>query len=229
MGDGPIILIIDDDQQIRRMIRLPLEAHGYRVVDATTGAEGLTRVSMARPDLIILDLGLPDMDGLNMLTRLREWSDTPVIVLSVRDSEQDKITLLDSGASDYLTKPFGMGELLARIRASLRRQIPDSADGIMEIGNLIIDFSRRVVKKNGNDLKLTPTEYSLLRFLARHAGRILTHMQIIHELWGPNSQPDESYLRVYILQLRRKIEDNPSTPRLIITEPGVGYRLISEN
>ncbi|OHD65433.1 MAG: hypothetical protein A2176_06125 [Spirochaetes bacterium RBG_13_51_14] len=169
------------------------------------------------------------MEGLDALKKLREWSQTPVIVLSVRNSEQDKINLLDAGANDYITKPFGMGELLARMRAALRHSIPDTSDGVFSTANVSIDFSRRLVTKNGIELKLTPTEYSLLRFLAQHAGKVLTHNQIIHELWGPRSQPDMSYLRVYILQLRRKIEDDPSNPRLLITEPGVGYRLLSDD
>jgi two-component system KDP operon response regulator KdpE len=229
MSEGPVILIIEDESQIRRLLRLSLEAHGYQVKDATTAQEGLQQVAMARPDLIILDLGLPDMEGLDALKKLREWSRTPVIVLSVRNSEQDKIDLLDAGANDYITKPFGMGELLARMRAALRHSIPDVSEGIFKTAGVSIDFARRLVTKNKIELKLTPTEYSLLRFLAQHAGKVLTHNQIIHELWGPESQPDMSYLRVYVLQLRRKIEDDPSNPRLIITEPGVGYRLLSDD
>jgi len=226
MADGPVILVIDDELPIRRMLRLSLEPHGFRVAEAITGQEGLSQVAVSRPDLVILDLGLPDMDGLAVLKRLREWSDTPVIVLSVRDAEGDKVDLLDAGADDYLTKPFGMGELLARIRAALRHNVAESAEGVFRSGGLSIDFTRRVVTKNGEELKLTPTEYSLLRFLARHAGKVCTHGQIIRDLWGQDAQPDESYLRVYVLQVRRKIEDNPSTPRLLIPEPGVGYRLV---
>ena len=229
MSEGPIILVIDDESQIRRLLRLSLEAHGYQVREATTAQEGLQQVSMTRPDCIILDLGLPDMEGLDTLKKLREWSQTPVIVLSVRNSEQDKIDLLDAGANDYITKPFGMGELLARMRATLRHSITDTSDGVFNTANVSIDFTRRLVRKNGIELKLTPTEYSLLRFLAQHAGKVLTHNQIIHELCGPQSQPDMSYLRVYVLQLRRKIEDDPSNPRLLITEPGVGYRLLSDD
>jgi two-component system, OmpR family, KDP operon response regulator KdpE len=229
MSEGPIILVIDDESQIRRLLRLSLEAHGYQVKEATTAQEGLQQVAMVRPDCIILDLGLPDMEGLDALKKLREWSQTPVIVLSVRNSEQDKIDLLDAGANDYITKPFGMGELLARMRATLRHSIPDVSEGIFKTAGVSIDFARRLVTKNEIELKLTPTEYSLLRFLAQHAGKVLTHNQIIHELWGPQSQPDMSYLRVYVLQLRRKIEDDPSNPRLLITEPGVGYRLLSDD
>lgn len=226
MSKGQVVLIIDDEVQIRRMLRLSLDAHGYQVKEATTGQEGLQQAVLARPDLIILDLSLPDMDGLEILKKLREWNQTPVIVLSVRDAEKDKVELLDAGANDYLTKPFGMDELLARMRSALRLSLPDTSEGIFKTGNLLIDFSRRLVLKNETEIKLTPTEYSLLRFLARHAGKVLTHNQIIHELWGPNSQPDMSYLRVYILQIRRKIEDDPASPRLLITEPGVGYRLL---
>jgi two-component system, OmpR family, KDP operon response regulator KdpE len=228
MSEGPIILVIDDESQIRRMLRLSLEAHGYQVREATTAQEGLQQVAIARPDVIILDLGLPDMDGLDALKKLREWSQTPVLVLSVKNSEQDKIDLLDAGANDYVTKPFGMGELLARLRAALRHSLPDASDGILRTGNLTVDFAKRLATRSGTELKLTPTEYSLLRFLAQHAGKVVTHNQIIHELWGMQSQPDQSYLRVYVLQLRRKIEDDPSNPRLLITEPGVGYRLLSE-
>jgi len=227
MSEGPVILIIDDEPQIRRLLRLTLDAHGYTVRDATTAGEGLQQVAMSRPDLVILDLGLPDMDGLEALRKLREWSQTPVIVLTVKNAEQDKVDLLDAGANDYITKPFGMGELLARIRAALRRTLPDSPDGTFSAGNLTIDFARRTVTMGGQELKLTPTEYSLLRFLARHAGKVVTHTQIIHELWGPEARPDSSYLRVYVLQLRRKLEQDPANPRLLITEPGVGYRLIS--
>jgi two-component system KDP operon response regulator KdpE len=228
MSEGPVVLIIDDEAQIRRLLRLSLEAHNYQVREATTAQEGLQQVAMTRPDLIILDLGLPDMEGIEVVRKLREWSQTKVIVLSVKNAEQDKIALLDAGANDYVTKPFGMGELLARMRAALRSTLPEASEGVLKTGSLTIDFSRRVVTKNGVELKLTPTEYSLLRFLAQNAGKVLTHSQIIRELWGPQAQPDMSYLRVYILQLRRKLEDNPSNPRLLITEPGVGYRLLVE-
>ncbi|HPS58320.1 MAG TPA: response regulator [Spirochaetota bacterium] len=227
MSDGPVILIIDDEAQIRRMLRLSLEAHGFTVKEATTAQEGLQQASLARPDLIILDLNLPDKGGLETLKDIRGWSRTPVIVLSVRNSEQDKIELLDSGADDYLTKPFGMGELLARIRAALRHITPDTADGVFSSGGLVIDFSRRIVTRQNEEIKLTPTEYSLLKLLACNAGKVLTHNQIIDELWGLGSQPDTSYLRVYVLQLRKKIEKDPSNPGILITEPGVGYRLLS--
>jgi two-component system KDP operon response regulator KdpE len=226
MSDGPVILIIDDETQIRRMLRLSLEAHGYNVKEATTSQEGVQQVAMSRPDLIILDLNLPDRDGLSTLKDIREWSKTPVIVLSVKNSEKDKIDLLDAGADDYLTKPFSMGELLARIRAAMRHSIPEGNDGVFITGNLTIDFARRIVLKNSEEIKLTPTEYSFLKLLAQNAGKVLTHNQIIDDLWGINSQPDTSYLRVYALQLRKKIEDDPAKPEYLITEPGVGYRLV---
>jgi len=227
MSEGPVILIIDDEAQIRRMLRLSLEAHGYHVKEATTSQEGLQQVAMSRPDMIILDLNLPDRDGLNTLKDIREWSKTPVIVLSVKNSEKDKIDLLDAGADDYLTKPFSMGELLARIRAALRHSIPDGNDGVFVTGDLKIDFARRIVMKKNEEIKLTPTEYSFLKLLVQNADKVLTHNQIIDELWGSNSQPDTSYLRVYALQLRKKIEDDPAKPEYLITEPGVGYRLVS--
>jgi two-component system KDP operon response regulator KdpE len=227
MSDGPVILVIDDEAQIRRMLRLSLEAHGFRVKEATTSQEGLQQAALARPDLIILDLNLPDKGGLDTLKDIREWSKTPVIVLSVKNSEQDKIELLDTGADDYLTKPFSMGELLARIRAALRHISAETSDGIFTSGNLLIDFSKRIVTVKNEEIKLTPTEYSLLKLLACNAGKVLTHNQIIDELWGISSQPDTSYLRVYILQLRKKIEETPSNPKILITEPGVGYRLLS--
>jgi len=228
MSKGPVILIIDDEVQIRRMLRLSLDAHGFQVKEATTSQEGLDQAVLSRPDLIVLDLGLPDQSGLETLRRLREWSRTPVIVLSVKNSEQDKIELLDNGADDYLTKPFSMGELLARIRAALRHTIPESAEGIIAAGDLVIDFIKRIVSRNGVEIKLTPTEYSVIKILARNAGKVLTHNQIMDELSGMNAHADSSYLRVYVLQLRKKIEKNPANPKIIVTEPGVGYRLLAE-
>jgi two-component system, OmpR family, KDP operon response regulator KdpE len=226
MKDGPIILVIDDEIQIRRFLRLSLEAHNYKVKEADTGEEGLSMVRSTHPDCIILDLSLPDMDGLEVLKKMREWSVVPVIVLSVRNSEQDKIDLLDAGANDYLTKPFGTGELLARIRAVLRTIVPDAEQGVFTSGTLQLDFIHRSVQLSGKEIKLTPTEYSLLCLLAKHAGKVVTYSQIIREIWGSQMQPDESYLRVYMLQLRRKIEDDPANPKLLMTEPGVGYRLL---
>jgi two-component system KDP operon response regulator KdpE len=226
MSDGPVILIIDDEAQIRRMLRLSLEAHGYHVKEATTSQEGVQQVALSRPDLVILDLNLPDRGGLETLKDIREWNKAPVIVLSVKNSEKDKIELLDAGADDYLTKPFSMGELLARIRAALRHSIPGDNEGVFITGGLTVDYAKRIVLKNNEEIKLTPTEYSFLKILARNAGKVLTHNQIINELWGVNSQPDTSYLRVYALQLRKKIEDDPSKPEYLVTEPGIGYRLM---
>ncbi len=228
MSEGPVILVIDDEVQIRRMLRLSLDAHGFQVKEATTSQEGLDQAALAKPDLIILDLGLPDQGGLETLRRLREWSRVPVIILSVKNSEQDKIVLLDSGADDYLTKPFSMGELLARIRAALRHSVPESSDGIITTDELIIDFIKRTVTRNKAEVKLTPTEYSILKILAANAGKVVTHNQLMDELSGLNAHADSSYLRVFILQLRKKIEKEPSSPKIIITEPGVGYRMIVE-
>ena len=228
MSKGPVILIIDDEVQIRRMLRLSLDAHGYQVKEATTSQEGLDQAVLSKPDLIVLDLGLPDQSGIETLRRLREWSRTPVIVLSVKNSEQDKIELLDNGADDYLTKPFSMGELLARIRAALRHSISESAEGRMTAGDIVIDFIKRIVTRNGVEIKLTPTEYSVIKILAGNAGKVLTHNQIMEELSGMNAHADSSYLRVYVLQLRKKIEKDPANPKIIVTEPGVGYRLLAE-
>ncbi len=226
MSEGPVILIIDDEVQVRRMLRLSLEAHGYNVKEATTSQEGLDQSALSKPDLVILDLGLPDRSGLDTLRSLREWSRVPVIVLSVKNSEQDKIDLLDSGADDYLTKPFSMGELLARIRTALRHSVPESSDGIIISGDLTIDIVKRIVSRKGEEIKLTPTEYTIIKILAVNAGKVITHNQIMDELWGLNAHADSSYLRVYILQLRKKIETDPSSPKIILTEPGVGYRMI---
>jgi len=228
MSEGPIILVIDDEVQIRRMLRLSLEAHGYRLKEATTSQDGLDQAALSKPDLIILDLGLPDRGGLETLKRLREWNRSPVIVLSVKNSEQDIIELLDSGANDYLTKPFSMGELLARIRAALRHIIPESSGSVMTSDGLVIDFVKRTITRDGNEIKITPTEYSIIKILATNSGKVVTHNQIMDELSGLNAHADPSYLRVFIMQLRKKIEIEPSNPKIVITEPGVGYRMIVE-
>jgi two-component system KDP operon response regulator KdpE len=228
MGEGPVILVIDDEIQIRRFLRLALDAHGYQVKESATGGEGLSAAAVSRPDLVILDLSLPDMEGREVLTRLREWTNLPVIVLSVRNAEKDKIELLDAGANDYLTKPFSTGELLARIRAALRHSLPDSHEGIVLVQGITVDFSKRIVMRSDTEIKLTPTEYTFFKLLVRNEGKVVTHGQIERELWGDTFQPDTSYIRVYALQLRRKIELDPSNPRIILTEPGVGYRLIAE-
>lgn len=222
----PSILIIDDEAQIRRFLQISLEASGYRVHEAVTGADGLVQATMTRPDLIILDLGLPDQDGLSVLIRLREWTPVPVIVLSVRSSETDKIAALDAGADDYLTKPFGTGELLARIRVALRHASTHTQDSPVFIsGPLAVDLATRTVKIHNEVVKLTSTEYALLRMFVQHAGKVLLHGHLLREIWGPGFTEETQYLRVYIAQLRRKLEDDPANPRLLLTEPGIGYRL----
>lgn len=223
---GARILIIDDEKQIRRLLKVALTGHGYELEEAVSGQDGLNKAAVFRPDLVILDLGLPDLPGLEVLRRLREWSQTPVIILSVREQENDKINALDNGADDYVTKPFGMGELLARIRAALRHAAGLGNEPVLNFGDLEIDVAQRRVTVDGNVIKLTPTEYELLRNLAVYSGKVLTHRQLLRAVWGPSYENDTQYLRVYIAQLRRKIESDPSRPRHIITEPGVGYRLL---
>ncbi len=224
----PVVLVIDDETQMRRLLRVSLEAHGYRVVEAATGREGITEAAQCRPEVILLDLGLPDMEGVVVLKRIREWSRVPVVVLSVRDREDDKIAALDRGADDYVTKPFSTGELLARLRVAQRHAGPAPDLKVFRSGHLEIDLAARVVKVAGREIKLTATEYSLLRLFVQHAGKVLTHRQILGEVWGPNSVEQTHYLRVYIAHLREKLESDPARPRLIITEPGVGYRLLEE-
>lgn len=227
MNQNATVLIIDDEIQIRRFLKMSLEAYNYKVIEAKTGEEGMMHLGSLKPDLILLDLGLPDMDGKDFLLKLREWSSIPVIILTVKDSEQDKITLLDAGADDYLTKPFSVGELQSRIKVALRHNIGIvSKDNIFKTGNLKIDFSKRLVFVENKKIKLTPTEYSFLTLLAKHAGKVVTQAQIMREIWNPNLEDETQYLRIYVLQLRRKIEKDPSNPKIIITEPGVGYRLI---
>lgn len=225
MIDNPRILVIDDEVQIRRFLRFSLEANGYRVYEADTGHDGLLSAAKIRPDLIILDLGLPDMTGHAVLSSLREWTHTPIIILSVHNSDKDKVMALDGGADDYLTKPFSTDELMARMRAAMRHTQPEPQEPILNFGTVQIDLTRRLVTKNSTPVKLTPTEYSLLKLMAQHAGRVLTHQQILREVWGPEYENETHYLRVYFAQLRQKIEDNPALPTLLITEAGVGYRL----
>jgi two-component system KDP operon response regulator KdpE len=224
----PNALVIDDELQIRRLLRACLEGNGYRVLEAATGQDGLTQAAQHPPDVVILDLGLPDMDGVSVLKRLREWTRVPVVVLSVRDREEDKIAALDHGADDYVTKPFGTGELLARLRVAQRHTTPAAETAVFRAGDVEVDLTARVVKRKGVEVKLTATEYSLLRLFVRHAGKVLTHRQILTEVWGPNAVAQTHYLRVYIAHLREKLETDPSNPRLISTEPGVGYRLLTE-
>jgi len=224
----PNALIIDDEMQIRRLLRVCLEANGYRTSEAASGQEGISQAAQHPPDVVILDLGLPDMDGVAVLKRLREWTQVPVIVLSVRDREDDKIAALDNGADDYVTKPFSTGELLARLRVAQRHTQPASGTTVFHTGDLEVDLTARIVKLGGKEVKLTATEYALLRLLVQHAGKVLTHHQILREVWGPNYLEQTHYLRVYMAHLREKLEAEPSKPMLLITEPGVGYRLLAK-
>ncbi len=224
MKDNANILIIDDEVQIRRLLEISLTTYGFNTFFASTGKEGLVAAATHSPALIILDLGLPDIDGMKLLTSLREWYTKPVIILSVRNSEDDIIKALDGGANDYLTKPFRSGELIARIRAAIRLSEEKKDTPLMEFGSVVIDQMNHVVRKNGELIKLTSTEYSLLTLLARNSGRVLTHQFILKEIWGYGYLEQTQYLRVFIAQLRKKIEDNPSSPTLLITESGIGYR-----
>jgi two-component system KDP operon response regulator KdpE len=221
-------LVIDDEPQIRRLLRVTLESNGFRVFDSANGKDGIVQAAQCRPDVVLLDLGLPDMDGVTVLKRLREWSQVPVIVLSVRDRENDKVAALDAGADDYVTKPFGTNELLARLRVARRHTLDPAEMKVFHSGRLEVDLSTRVVKFNGREVRLTATEYALVRFLVQHAGKVLTHHQILREVWGPNQIEQTHYLRVYIAHLREKLETNSTQPELIITEPGVGYRLLEK-
>ncbi|MCU0509195.1 MAG: response regulator [Anaerolineae bacterium] len=221
----PRILIVDDEQAIRRFLRASLTAHGYAVQEAATGEDALRAVVTVRPDILILDLGLPDIDGVEVTRRLREWSAIPVLILSVRGDEADKILALDAGADDYLTKPFGVGELLARLRVALRHRAPAPGDPLLAAGDLSIDLARRLVLLAGEPVQLTPTEYDLLRVLLAHAGKVLTHRQLLREVWGAAYEAETHLLRVNISNLRRKIEPEPARPRYILSEPGIGYRL----
>ncbi|WP_428249707.1 response regulator [Ferrovibrio sp.] len=226
MADGASILVIDDEPQIRRYLRVSLEAHDFRIHEAATAKEGLRLAALEKPDLVILDLGLPDMDGQEAIKRLREWSNVPVVVLSVRADEADKIAALDAGADDYVTKPFGTGELLARLRAALRHTIGAAAgQPVFTSGLLRVDLEKRQVSLDGETVKLSPKEYDLLRLLVQHAGKVLTHQFILRQVWGPAHEHDVQYLRVFARQLRQKIEAEPARPQLLLTEPGVGYRL----
>jgi len=222
----PLVLIIDDEVQIRRLLRVTLEGNGYRVLEAASGQEGLVEAAQGRPDVIILDLGLPEMDGTTVLKRLREWSQAPVVVLSVRDAELDKVSLLDMGADDFMTKPFSTAELLARLRVAQRHAQPIEDNAVFQCGNLQVDLASRIVTQKGQEVKMTPTEYSLLRLLVRNAGKVVTHRQILKEVWGPTYVEQTHYLRVYVAHLREKIEADPSRPEILVTEPGVGYRLM---
>jgi two-component system, OmpR family, KDP operon response regulator KdpE len=221
---GVNILIIDDEVQIRRLLEITLNLNGYKVSEASTAQEGIAAAATHNPSLILLDLGLPDEDGLSVLKRLREWYSQPVIILSVRKSEEDIIRALDSGANDYLSKPFRTGELLARIRTALRATQETGTDSTLTFGSLTIDLAGHVVRKNNSVLKLTSTEFSLLALMGKNAGKVLTHQYLLKEVWGHGYTGQTQYLRVFVAQLRKKIEDDPSHPALIITEPAIGYR-----
>lgn len=221
----PRVLVVDDEKAIQRFLKNALSSAEFSVHVAENGKEALAAAVAIRPDLIILDLGLPDMDGVEVLRRLREWTQVPVIILSVRDREDEKVTALDSGADDYVTKPFGIGELLARMRVALRKSIPQSPEPVYKVDGLEVDLEHRRVFVQGNEVQLTPTEYDLLRLLVTHAGKVLTHNQILRQMWGPAYMEQPHLLRVNISNLRRKVEPEPNRPRYILTELGVGYRL----
>lgn len=225
---APSVLVVDDEPQIQRLLTITLEANGYRVTTAGAGQQAIASAAQHRYDAIILDLGLPDVNGIEVLKRLREWTQLPIIILTVQDAEAEKIEALDLGADDYVTKPFNTGELLARLRASLRRANKTPTDEpIFCFGEVTVDLSARYVNRNGQHVKLTATEYALLRLFIQHAGKVLTHHQILREVWGPDHQEKMAYLRVYMARLREKLETNPSVPACFLTEPGVGYRLSS--
>jgi two-component system KDP operon response regulator KdpE len=224
----PLVLVVDDEPQVVRFLRAALPTQGYRLIEATSGKQGIVEASTRAPDLILLDLGLPDLDGVEVTRRLREWSATPIIVLSARGQETDKIEALDAGADDYLTKPFGTGELLARMRVALRnaaRAAGGEGEAVFTAGELKVDLSARRVFVGEEEVRLTRTEYNLLALLVKHAGKVLTHRQLLKEVWGPGSVGESHYLRVYMGQLRHKLERDPARPRHLLTETGVGYRL----
>jgi two-component system KDP operon response regulator KdpE len=222
---GLSILVVDDEPAIRRFLRTSLGAYGHSIQEAASGEDALKTVAIGHPDLVILDLGLPDMDGAEVTRRLREWTQIPIIVISVREREDDKISALDAGADDYLTKPFGIGELLARIRVSMRHSAQPKDTPIYKIGDLVVDMTRRTVTERGEPVTLTPTEYDILRILVNHAGKVLTHRQLLRAVWGNSYENETHLLRVNMSNLRRKIEPDASRPTYILTEPGVGYRL----
>ena len=227
----PLVLIIEDEAPIRRFLRAALVTSSYRTVESETGRDGLTQAALRQPDVVVLDLGLPDMDGMKVIEELRQWSTVPIVILSARQQEGEKVMALDAGADDYLTKPFGIAELLARIRAALRhasRPASGADNPIFEVGDLRVDLVQRQVLVGGQEVHLSPIEYKLLTTLIQHAGKVITHRQLLREVWGPGYTDESHYLRVYVAQLRRKLEADPARPRFLITEPGVGYRLRAE-
>jgi two-component system KDP operon response regulator KdpE len=219
-------LVIDDEPQMQRLLSIALRSHGYHVAIAGTGDEAIAAIAHSRHEIVLLDLGLPDLDGVTVLKRIREWTQVPVIVLTVQDGEADKVEALDAGADDYVTKPFNTGELLARIRVALRhRSLGAAAEPVQRFGAVEVDLSRRLVKRDGQIVKLTATEYELLQLFVQHAGKVLTHQQVLRQVWGSDHAGETQYLRVYMARLREKLEQNPADPKLFATEPGVGYRL----
>jgi len=227
-GREPLVLVVEDEPQVMRFLRATLPAHGYRVLEAGTAAQALVHAQTQLPDLVLLDLGLPDLDGLEVTRRIRGWSAVPIVVVSARGQERDKVQALDAGADDYLTKPFGTEELLARMRVALRhaaRVAGGAGETVFETGELRVDLAARLVYRRGVEVRLTRTEYRLLAALVKHAGKVLTHRQLLVEVWGPGSANETHYLRVYMAQLRHKLEDDPARPRHLLTETGVGYRL----
>ncbi len=226
MSDKSTALIIDDEVQIRRLLRVVLEADGYRILEADSGEQGLSDIALRRPDVVLLDLGLPKIDGLTVLRRLREWSRVPVLILTVRAGAEEKVAALDAGADDYVTKPFDSPELLARLRAVQRRAAGDKDEPYFQAGHLAVDFSSHTVTVNGREVKLTATEYALLKIFAQHAGKVVTHKQLLREVWGPNAEEQSQYLRVYMTHLRKKIEIPDAREKLLRTESGIGYRLV---
>ncbi|QOV89994.1 response regulator [Humisphaera borealis] len=225
------ILVIEDEPPLRKFLRVTLESQNYNVIEATRGEEGLRHAAVGQPDLVILDLGLPDVDGIEVTRRLREWSSVPIIVVSARGKEQDKVVALDAGADDYLTKPFGVGELLARVRVAMRHATSvkqDSGDPVFAVAGLTVDLAKREVSIDGKAVHLTPNEYRVMTVLVKNAGKVMTHRQLLHDVWGPGSGNETHYLRVYMNQLRQKLEAEPARPRYLLTEPGVGYRLAAE-
>ena len=230
-GEKTTVLVVEDDPKIRHVLRAALVSQGYRLLEAATGQEGLTLAASHRPNLLILDLGLPDMDGLDVLRQVREWASVPILVLSARGKERDKVLALDAGADDYVTKPFGMGELTARMRVALRHAATRDSGQVEEavtIGDLAVDFARREVRLAGKRIDLTPIEYKLLSVLVKNAGKVITHRQLLLEVWGPAFENQAHYVRVYMKRLREKLEPIPARPRYLLSEPGVGYRLIDE-
>jgi two-component system KDP operon response regulator KdpE len=227
----PTILLIEDDDRIRRFLRASLVTQGFDLLEAGTGREGLALAASQVPDVVLLDLGLPDMEGIEVIQQLRTWSSVPIIVLSARGQERDKVANLDAGADDYLTKPFGVGELLARMRVALRKALPaeeGKPEGMYSLGQIKVDFARRLVFRGAAEVHLTPIEYKLLAVLIKHRGKVVTHRQLLKEVWGPSYIEQNPYLRIFILNLRRKLEDDPARPQYLLTEPGVGYRLRDE-